>query len=743
VPARAPSLAARAGRELAGGAVTAVVALALALSFGLLAFAALGPAFTHYAVAAGLLSAIIGLGLGALLDHSGRTLYGPRSSTALLLASLVLAVVADPALASAPPAVSAAFVLGIAGVAVGLSGLLKIAFALFGVARLARYVPYPFLAGFMCGIAGLIVLKQVPVLLGAVDLDFSTPLAFAASVDGGAARVGIVTIGAIEMVDRRWPRLPALAVGLCAGVACYAALSSAWPGLDFGRGASAMDAAPPLVFTPLLLADAGFRAFALSHGEIVLTTALLIAAIGGLDGLLSTVAVDAATGGERDNRRELMRQGLANVACGLVGALPVAMSVNNVLGAWRSGARTSFAGLGAALLLVLLLARGAPLLQAVPQAVLAGVMVAIAGSLVDRWTRAMVSRARAPEGRRDPALMLSLGVVAIVALATMFASMIAAVAVGLVLSMAVVVASMHERLVRKVVTARARPSRRVWPAAAAEALARSRERIRIVELEGALFFGSAERLGVVARRIAHEADFIVIDFDRVTALDATGALLLDRLATRLAARGCRVLLAGVTREGRHGKALAGSGAFADSPEPPWFVDVDRAVEHAEATALAASGHAARSEMPLAQTDLATGLAPAEIARLEAATVQRALAAGEVLFREHEAGDALYVILHGAVTVTITLPGGRESRIATFAAGAVLGETALLDGRPRSGTATAASDAILAVLTRETLERLRATDGALVAHVFANLARLLALRLRITTDALRRLEDSFG
>src|SRR5581483_6252520 len=99
------------------------------------------------------------------------------------------------------------------------------------------------------------------------------------------------------------------------------------------------------------------------------------------------------------------------------------------------------------------------------------------------------------------------------------------------------------------------------------------------------FFGSAERLASLADRLAAEADWIIVDFDRVSTIDATGALLLDRLAARLAARNCRLLLAGVSRQGRHGKALRGYGAFAQARSAPWFDDVDRAVEHAEATAL--------------------------------------------------------------------------------------------------------------------------------------------------------------
>jgi sulfate permease, SulP family len=738
-----PSRAIRVGHQLAGGVVVAIVALALGLSFGLIAFASLGLGFRDHAVAAGIIASIVGLGIGALFDRSGRTLYGPRSSSTLLLASLVVAVAADPSLPRGDPALAAAFVLGITGLAVLLSGLLMALFALTGVARLARYVPYPFLAGFMCGIAGLIVLRQLPVMVGATSVDFGSPLAFAASLDMGAALVGVGTLLAIVAVGRWWPRLPALALGLGAGVAAYLALAGVAPGMEFGPAVSEMHRAPALLFTPTLLADAAFRSFALRHADVLLATVALLASIGALDGLLTTVAVDSLTGGDRDSSRELLRHGAANIVCGLVGALPVAMSVNYVAAGWRSHARTRWPGVVGATLLALLLLRGEALLRAIPQAVLAGVMLAIAASLVDRWTQAMVVRLRARHRRRDPALVLSMAVVVAVALTTMFTTMLTAVIVGLLLSAALVLSSMHDRLVRNVVTAQARPSRRVWPATALEAVARERARIRIVELEGALFFGSAERLASLAEQLAAEAGWIIVDFDRVSTIDATGALLLDRLAARLASRNCRLLLAGVSRQGRHGKALRGYGAFAQMRGAPWFDDVDRAVEHAESAAVAAAGQADGEALTLAQTDLAAGLDAAGLARLEAAVERVELPAGTTLFRELDPGDRLYTLLRGAITITITLAGGGTSRIATFAPGAVLGEAALLDGRPRSGTAVAAADCTVCVLSRDAIDRLRGSDPALVTHVFANLARMLSLRLRTTTDALRRLEDGRG
>ena len=198
--------------------------------------------------------------------------------------------------------------------------------------------------------------------------------------------------------------------------------------------------------------------------------------------------------------------------------------------------------------------------------------------------------------------------------------------------------------------------------------------------------------------------------------------------------GVALFLAGVTPGNRHGVVLAAHGAPAGSP---WrmHADADLAVEAAERLALERAGLPAGGEpVALPQTTLFEGLEPAEAARLAALMPARTLAAGEVLFRQGDAGDALYLLVAGSVTVRDAVS---RHRFLSISPGMCLGELAVLDGRGRTADAVADLPSIVHRLAAADLARLLEEAPALAARLHLNLARHLATRLRAATAAWRR------
>jgi CRP-like cAMP-binding protein/anti-anti-sigma regulatory factor len=320
---------------------------------------------------------------------------------------------------------------------------------------------------------------------------------------------------------------------------------------------------------------------------------------------------------------------------------------------------------------------------------------------------------------------------------------VVAVVAGVFLAMALFIAAMNRSLVRAVVDGSVRPSRRIYGPADEEKLAAARARIKIVELEGALFFGSAERLGTQVEALTKAADYVVLDLRRVTEIDATGALVLEQLVKRQQAAGVHVALAGITPKGRHGTALVAYGTFLAPDARRWFADADRAIEWAERRLLRELERGPRREIPLERLVLAAGLDPAELGELRRLLRRRELNADEVLFREGEPGGRLYLLAHGAVSIVIRRASGGDSRVVTFAPGSLFGEGAMLDGSKRSASAIAVEDAVVYSLSRAALDSLTQSRPALAAKLLLNLGRHLSGRLRQTTDALRELGDSSG
>jgi hypothetical protein len=151
--------------QLQGGAIGSIVSLAVILTLGLLAYAPLGALAPEVGIPAAFTAAVVGGLAMALLATSALPTAGPSSATALILAALVAKVMADPALQVTHPAGVAA-VVALASASIVVMGLLQIAFGVLRLGTLAKFVPQPALAGFMNGVAILILLSQVPALLG-------------------------------------------------------------------------------------------------------------------------------------------------------------------------------------------------------------------------------------------------------------------------------------------------------------------------------------------------------------------------------------------------------------------------------------------------------------------------------------------------------------------------------------------------------------------------------------------------
>ena len=720
--------------DFAGGVASAIPGLAHALTLGVLAFAPLGADSAEIGIRAGFAAAVYGGIAATLLSGTPLPATGARASTSLILAGFVVTLAADPEL-------GAAGTVALATLSVAAAGVLQIAFGALRLGNLAKFVPYPVIGGFMTGVAILIALSQLPHVLGVTPETLRKPvLEWLAAAEPLTAAVSMATAVIVWLVAWRWRRSPAALIGLVAGTAVYYLIRLAVPSGALGPVVGALPVGLPLPTALAGMIDVIAQPAAVKHFPALVAAAAVIAIIGALDSLLGAAAIDAATGTRHRANRELVAQGAGNLVSSLFGGVPVALSPTRAIPAWRAGGRTRGIGIIASALLAAVLLVGTPVLAYLPLAVLGGVMLTVAWGLVDAWTRGVVRRLTS--GARDRTVSWSAAVVVVVAAITVFVNFVVAVLAGVFLSMTLFIATMNRSLVRAVYDGAARPSRRIYGPEDASRLDAERRRIKLVELEGALFFGSAERLATEAEVWADSADHIVLDLRRVTAIDVTGALGLEQLVKRLGARKVTVGLAGVTPDGRHGLALAAYGTFADPAARRWFADADQALEWAERRLLGAFDSYSVREIPLERLALATGLDAAELEALRCALRRKELDPGETLFREGEPGNHVYVLARGAVSITIG-DARRANRIVTFAPGSIFGEAAMLDGGLRSANAVVAEDAVVYSLSRPALDALAASHPALANKVLLNLGRHLSSRLRLTTDALRELSDSAG
>ncbi|MBL8340409.1 MAG: SLC26A/SulP transporter family protein [Rubrivivax sp.] len=767
--------AGRALRSVGAGAVGALAMLAVLLTLGLLAFAPLGPAAALAGVPGAFAAAVAGSAVVAAFSRASIAIAAPSSATAVTLAALMVQLARDPQLAAALAAptspeqlAEAARLAGSAAAAAVLGmGLAQLVLAACGLARLAHFVPQPVLAGFINGVALLIVLSQVPALLGgAAGLPLAQWLVPGVS-SLAALALGLGTAACITWVGRKRPAWPALLVGLVAGLLVAEALQLAWPQVPLGTmvGAITPSLPPGHVLAPWW--DDGVLDFVRRHAGDIALTALLLALIGSLESMLSIVSIEQGSGRRVRADRELAAVGLANVAGALVGALPVVHLRAGALAVQRAGGNGATASLAFAAAAAALFVLGGPALDWVPQSVLAGVMLMVGFGLVDAWSLRVAARwwQASRQGRLAAGDDTPLGLLVMLVVCTLTVTLGVAwgVAVGVALSLVVFVRRVNRALVRDQLNGMARPSRRIYPGAIEARLIGLRTRIALLELEGALFFGSGAQLPERVDALPPPVRFVIFDLRRVSTVDESGAMLLHDIAKRLAHRGQQLLLAGAAEGAAVASGLAAFVPWSAGGAPRRYADADQAMEAAETALLAEAAQgdpaladllATETELPLAACSLVRGLTARELRVVGAAMRRRELVADEVVFRRGDEAEALYVVTRGSVSAVVRaapapgthgeggVPGKpdapapvpRVQRFASLGPGTMFGEMALVDQAGRSADAVADGPACLQVLSRESLDQLMTEHPEVAAKLYRNIAAHLGERLRVASMA---------
>ncbi|RMI41536.1 SulP family inorganic anion transporter [Streptomyces triticirhizae] len=519
--------------DLVAGLTVAVVALPLALGFGVA---------SGLGAEAGLATAVVAGALAAVFGGSHLQVSGPTGAMTVVLVPIVAEHGPDGVLT------------------VGLmAGLLLLALAALGAGRGARYVPAPVVEGFTLGIACVIGLQQVPQALGVAQPEGEhVPLVAWRAVEAFArepnwAALGVATgVAALMLLGARWrPTLPFSLVGVAVAtvVVELAGLEAVTPIGELPAGLPA----PSLGFV-----EPG------ALGSLV-APAVAVAALAALESLLSASVADGMTVGQRhDPDRELFGQGLANVAAPLFGGVPATGAIARTAVNVRTGARSRLAALVHAVVLAVVVLAAAPLVSRVPLAALAGVLLATAVRMVEVGSLRSMARAT-----RSDAVILVLTAVATLAL-----DLILAVILGLLVA---------GGLALRAVARQARMERVPLDTGdhTEEEHALLAEHIVAYRMDGPLFFAGAHRFLLELTEVA-EVRVVILRMSRVTTMDATGALVLKDAVERLNRRGITVLASGI-RAGQR-QALASTGALAlfervggDLPNTPLAIARARAL----------------------------------------------------------------------------------------------------------------------------------------------------------------------
>ncbi|GAA0997252.1 SulP family inorganic anion transporter [Subtercola frigoramans] len=509
--------------DLVAGITVGIVALPLALAFGVSSGAGAG---------AGLVTAIVAGVIAAVFGGSNIQVSGPTGAMVVVLGPIVVS-----------HGVGAVAVVALmAGVVVLIAGALKLG-------RVVSYIPWPVIEGFTLGIAVIIFLQQVPAALGAKAGPSSN--AFVSAFESlqtvnpatlGYSLAAVAIVAAIMVIAPRIHRqLPGslIAIVIVSVIAGVAAL--------------------PLVrigVLPSSLPVPGLPSIDPTQLGGLVGPALTVAALAAIESLLSArVAASISDTGPYDADRELVGQGLASIASGFFGGMPATGAIARTAVNVRSGGKTRLAAILHALVLLAVVSLATGVVSQIPLAALSGVLMVTATRMVSISTMRSVLTST----RSDAVVFI------ITALITVSFDLIIAVGIGIAVAafFALRMLAQSGGVHREELPPPSLPGD---------------ERIALFRLDGALFFGAADRMLERVNAITN-VTVVIIRMSQLQVLDATGARVIAEMVHALESRGITVLIKGI--QPQHLKLATQVGVISSlRHQNHLFNDIDSAVAHA-------------------------------------------------------------------------------------------------------------------------------------------------------------------
>src|SRR5574344_2985136 len=404
--------------DIFGGITAGIVALPLALAFGIQAFGGIDdPAASSFGALAGLIGATILGFFASLFGGTHSQISGPTGPMTVITSALLSGVWAS----SHGNMSSVLITMSLAGL---FCGLFQILFGIIKIGKYIRYIPYPVLSGFMSGIGVIILLQQIYPLMGmkspvlVVDMILQFPQHIANGISLLALLMGLGTILIIWLFPLITKKVPSTLVALI--VMTVVSLFLDFPALlTIGDIPSGL---PRPFFAKEGIDVAGINWLVALKGAII--PGLTLAGLGSIDTLLTSVVADNITKTHHNSNKELIGQGIGNAISGLFCGLPGAGATMRTVVNVRSGGRTQISGMiHSVLLLAILLGLGA-LVKYIPLSVLTGILITVGWGIID--FKGFKDVLKIP--RADAFVLI------VVFLMTVFVDLLTAVGIGMVIA---------------------------------------------------------------------------------------------------------------------------------------------------------------------------------------------------------------------------------------------------------------------------------------------------------------------
>ena len=521
--------------DIFGGVTAAVIALPLALAFGVASGAG---------AIAGLYGAIATGFFAALFGGTPAQITGPTGPMTVVMGAVV---------ATHSSNLTEAFTI------VMLGGILQILFGLLRVGAYVTFTPASVVSGFMTGVGIIILVIQSLPFVG-----------LPSSPDGVLGTLGVLSGLSFGAID--WVSLSLAAVSLAVLIVWPARLARFVPAplavlvLATAVAALALNGVPVIGEIPSALPQLVVPDLSLGLLTRIVQPAFILALLGSIDSLLTSLVADSVTKTRHEPDRELVGQGIGNFVAGLFGAIPGAGATMRTVVNIRAGGRTPVSGVVHSLILLALALGLGRVVGLVPTSVLAAILMKVGWDIID-W--GYVKRLGRLPREKAAVMLVTCGL-------TVFVDLITAVAVGIILAAFVNSRWLAAEQLKGLRQSSDADELETLTPEEKSLLRKAGSRVLLTMLHGSFSYASARELARRDRQAMSDHSVVIYDFSHTGYIDPSAALAIDEMIDLSQRHGRHVIVTSVPSQAR--KALDGMGVLDRVPAEQQFDDRLRAIE---------------------------------------------------------------------------------------------------------------------------------------------------------------------
>lgn len=706
-------------RSMFGAFFTALVSAVFAISFAAIIYKGSLAPYLDRGIGLVLLGGFVIAFAGAFTLSYRGTILAPQDVPAILLSGAAATIVASGELDGEALFATVACLVAVSSMATGVAGILV---GRLKLAYLARYVPYPVLAGFLAATGLLLVIGGVGVATGdtsgwdsyltsEVILKWAPPF---------AAGLGMLVLTRLFKSSVTLP----IALTLT-GLGFYAVLWILDISVQQARSSGLLlgpftDGNLLEGISPALFARADWGAI-FSQTPVIMT----VIASCMLGATLNASGLELAFRRDFDISKEVKGAGIANIVGGLAGTIPGYHIVAETILANRLGLVGRLAGISSGLGCLTVLLLGANVLSGLPVGLFAAVLIFLGSDLLYTW----LWQERQRLDRFDFAIVAMIPIIAV------SFGFLTAIAAGLLVACGLFIVSYAKLgLIRSASDLSVRRSRVERPDTELRVLAHHGSVAKVVELSGFLFFGSAnslrEKMQALMTSPGAKPQFMVLDFGHATGVDVSTLRVLARLVSDCGDHGIKLVTSGLatkTRNELHSRLGAQGVAF--------FETLNDALEHVEDAIIERAHENAPTSQarPVDKIDALLSDLPSSdfVTRI-------ALSAGDKLVEHDARTDDIFYLCSGQLVVSVTNNHGVPVTVAKVRPKAIIGEMAYYSGDARSADIIASTPSVVLRIDMGRIEALEKTNPEAALAFHKAIAHGMARRLSRTTKLLRDL-----